>query len=1129
MALKDLKSDLSKFRMPKKDPLVNKKREPLKKKQNQTPLSSMLKSRPNLEASDKTPTKQGTKVNKFDNSSNFLGETNPSTFDNSSNFLGETNQTSMDNSSRFLGETCPNTFDNSSKFLGETTPKPVDFFTNDKATGFTFNFNNVDTTKFVGVNPSNTIFDSTNSLYSNFLNSSRGISFSAGYDGYKPIGSYTGDTQRYNPDIKYSTDSFKELAIPSNGILTGQDGTGFLNHYWGTRAIHSWNNGFTTFRPGYGSFKFNSALHAPQYSGLNPGNDFHYTTDTHIPKLKQVDRGLLQLQDGTGFINDHWVTRAANAFYAGIGFRPGYADLKFSIGDSIPAPQYSGLNPGDDFHYTTEQSRLSLKPKLKQVGRGIQNLQEPTFIKDLYDRDVNLAKSAFPEFNFKFRPGYQNFKSSDFIAESSPRFNYGSGYTTDTNAGIPELTDSSNNIKNLSPFNNYYNKFNLKDDSYNVGSLYSALAGELNKALDYLDLGQIPTQIISGHPLMLSGIQKKDGEPERYGQFGHTPKALKTFDDGYIRGGVLTSTARAAVDFLRIGSWLTSTKGLMWSGRQVLQQNTNKYGKAWTPVGLLAAVGGQHLGLHAQRPGLIPLLDETFYYGNKAKRLGDDIDFMYKKLSMIASGDKKTGGGLSKVVKFISKIPIIGNAITGLDSWKLPQFGGFNSVYGVGFTAIRRNNDYNTFSNTGKSHAATVAAPKPKLPTAAGKGASLADAGMSIAGQTGTAVMPVTPGGNSSELAYTQKFNPFSNPIVDTPVAKYSPTPDDTDYIINEKSVPKDPVGKMTFGLAGRKGDISGLPSISGKEKSDQLTPSILIDDYETISYGKLPERRSGETTPKDFRVLKMDEQTKKDFEDNNGYDKFNLDTSGDRGIQMGNPGKIRTGTTKGKWWGVDTKDNDGMHNRVNALEVHDDDDIANSSNDIVHLWFKGASKYAQFSGTVSGINESFNPSWEGVKYNGRADSAFKYSSFSRTLNFNFNVIATSRVEMVPIWNKLQHLASLTMPEYPEDSNGYRGNLINFRLGNLYYNQLAFITSLTYTMRDDMSWEISPRGSDNDTFLGELPRGIDVSIGLQILDANRAPSVGSKFYTFNSDKWDNISDTNTQNQNESFNGTPITT
>jgi hypothetical protein len=97
MALKDLKSDLSKFRMPKKDPLENKKIDEVNKKSNQTPLSSMVDSAPKIPRSTTTTNKEGVNPQKMDNSSKFLGETTPSKLDNSSNFLGETTPNKADN------------------------------------------------------------------------------------------------------------------------------------------------------------------------------------------------------------------------------------------------------------------------------------------------------------------------------------------------------------------------------------------------------------------------------------------------------------------------------------------------------------------------------------------------------------------------------------------------------------------------------------------------------------------------------------------------------------------------------------------------------------------------------------------------------------------------------------------------------------------------------------------------------------------------------------------------------------------------------------------------------------------------------------------------------------------------
>ena len=95
MALKDLKSDLSKFRRPVEKPLVEQKRVEVPKGSNQTPLSQFVDSTPAAPKSNLTTPKQGVTPNKFDNSSNFLGETTPNQFDNTSNYLGETTPTKM--------------------------------------------------------------------------------------------------------------------------------------------------------------------------------------------------------------------------------------------------------------------------------------------------------------------------------------------------------------------------------------------------------------------------------------------------------------------------------------------------------------------------------------------------------------------------------------------------------------------------------------------------------------------------------------------------------------------------------------------------------------------------------------------------------------------------------------------------------------------------------------------------------------------------------------------------------------------------------------------------------------------------------------------------------------------------
>ena len=94
------------------------------------------------------------------------------------------------------------------------------------------------------------------------------------------------------------------------------------------------------------------------------------------------------------------------------------------------------------------------------------------------------------------------------------------------------------------------------------------------------------------------------------------------------------------------------------------------------------------------------------------------------------------------------------------------------------------------------------------------------------------------------------------------------------------------------------------------------------------------------------------------------------------------------------------------------------------------------------------------------------------------------------------MWKKLQYLSTMTMPEYGGDA-GYQGTLVTFRLGDLYNKKLAFIESLSYSMSDETPWDINMSGG-----LGELPMGVDISIGLKIL-GNVRPQLASTVYDWN--------------------------
>ena len=188
-----------------------------------------------------------------------------------------------------------------------------------------------------------------------------------------------------------------------------------------------------------------------------------------------------------------------------------------------------------------------------------------------------------------------------------------------------------------------YGQFNLQDDSFN------------------------PYPLFFRQPFILRGIQRKNKkEPQKWG-LGLSIDSIMGVD--LIRGGVVTSTERALVDVARIGQFILSPKGLVWSVMQVGMQRTNRYNKVWTPINLLAAVGGQHIGLKPKRHGLLPFGPDNGNYEN-----------------FVRTGYKTKLEELLKEIQSPAFSAITNDEFLTLKDGK----GGPDSVYGIGNTTYTR-------------------------------------------------------------------------------------------------------------------------------------------------------------------------------------------------------------------------------------------------------------------------------------------------------------------------------------------------------------------------------------------------------------------------------------------------------
>ena len=206
-----------------------------------------------------------------------------------------------------------------------------------------------------------------------------------------------------------------------------------------------------------------------------------------------------------------------------------------------------------------------------------------------------------------------------------------------------------------------------------------------------------------------------------------------------------------------------------------------------------------------------------------------------------------------------------------------------------------------------------------------------------------------------------------------------------------------------------------------------------------------------------------------------------------------------------------------GALDSLNALYLYRSDNVTNDSrkNDLVKFRIAiidpdqpNSKIFTHFRAFINGISDSYGADWSSYKYLGRGEEFFNYTGFNRTFSINWKVVAQSRQELSIMYQKLNYLASSLTPNF--SSQGFmRGNIAQLSIGGYFYEQPGIITSLTYTVPDDSTWEIgipatpeqgtSPQGGPDfsDSNVKELAHMIDVSMTFKPIHTFLPQIVGS--------------------------------
>src|SRR5210317_784840 len=1202
MALKDLKSDLSKFRMPKKEPLEGKARVDVNKNQNLTPLDSLANGLPNPSKPNKTTDKRGVDVSrtnqtpitpdydgyyketpsgspkietvtkiepfkgettpkKVDNSEKFKGETSVEPMNRKSKFLGETSPTPMDNSEKFKGETTPTEINQTEKFKGETSPTPMDNSekfkgettpTRDNSTPVSPNWegyytkqipNATDTSKikqgdkFKGETDPNVVqqgdkFKGETSVEPMNLEEKfkgetepteikQGDKFKGETD-TKPMSleeKFLGETnptpmsleERFlgetdpnkmdnsekflgetNPTPMDNSEKFLGETTPKSENNTGQ----FLGETAPTpMSLDAKFLGETDpnvvqqgdkFKGETDATKFdntsnfvrfsNEQISSPFATEPNKMNlDAKFLGETNPNIVQQGDKFKGETEptdkDSTGqFLGETTPTEVEQ----GDKFKGEVNPTVMSLGD-----KFKGETTPDRFPYILRQENEGKDPtNFPYIFRQENEGKDPgkvNYIEDLHANGFtsNMYPIGGPKKSSQFigvdpsqtqfdgatslygKLGLTNFiVDDDATGFTKDMFPIGSSkkpsqFTGVDSAGtvFDEKSSEYSNTKSLYNGLSYrpgYGKFKFDKETGNVQRYSESNKYLIDNELTRLGISQL--QEMRSSPSFLDEMYHKfnlrdDAFNLGTAAFAH-PLILRgiqrkkidkgepqkwgfgfPIDDGLVRGGIVTALDRAVVDAVRLGKWMVSVQGLLWGIKQLgLQQST---------ANVESITGKRKTKIWTPINTLATTLGG--FAGLHPNRHGitpfDSNEGTYSEVL-----DEKR------------------NAHT--DDKKLANGPKSNRLVN------RWNKEFEQLPNGDVKDKGDGSKLLDKLKNAFSGGPnSLYGLGDFAPNQSTENTIPDAQLGELGRT-YNQKkqYNPTA--AGPNPSGKKGDAfePNNTELGLNANNLPGSFLNNTI------KTDTESHPI----EKN--YTAGEVIKNYETIAYGNIPTREAGNPSIIDFRSLLTDGGAERLRADNEFTDYPNKHIHTRVGFATYEPGRDLTNHSEG----------------ITADPITSAPVGSNDVNDLVHFWVteEGGGNRCQFRGTITGLTDTFSPSWDSVKYAGRADQGYKYGTFERSVSFNFQAYATSRADMIPMWKKLQMLSTMTMPEYV--SQGYNGTLVRFKLGSLYNDKLSFIDSLTYTISDDVPWDINIDG-----LLGEVPMGIDVAIGFKVLDDTR--------------------------------------
>ena len=156
------------------------------------------------------------------------------------------------------------------------------------------------------------------------------------------------------------------------------------------------------------------------------------------------------------------------------------------------------------------------------------------------------------------------------------------------------------------------------------------------------------------------------------------------------------------------------------------------------------------------------------------------------------------------------------------------------------------------------------------------------------------------------------------------------------------------------------------------------------------------------------------------------------------------------------------------------------------------------------FRAYLETLQDNFSSNWSTHKYLGRAEDFHTYSGFSRSISLSFKIAAATKAEMLPLYNKINYLASTTAPTYSPTGNFMRGTLVRLTVGDYFRQQAGFINTINFNWQKDYPWDISlpsPIEGEENVERMQLPHLLDCTVSFTPIHnfAPKATTVKDEF------------------------------